>query len=78
MHKIEIRFFGQLTDLTKSEVIFLEDLSDTEQVKKRVLELYPALATTSFMMALNNTMIKEKMNIDSNSVIAFMPPFSGG
>jgi molybdopterin converting factor small subunit len=78
MHKIEIRFFGQLTDLTKSEVIFLEDLSDTEQVKKRVLELYPALATTSFMMALNNTMIKEKMNVDSNSVIAFMPPFSGG
>ncbi len=78
MHKIEIRFFGQLTDLTKSEVIFLEDLSDTEQVKKRVLELYPALATTTFMMALNNTMIKEKMNVDANSVIAFMPPFSGG
>ena len=78
MHKIEIRFFGQLTDLTKSEVIFLEDLSDTEQVKKRVLELYPSLAITTFMMALNNTMIKEKMNVDANSVIAFMPPFSGG
>ena len=78
MHKVEIRFFGQLTDLTKADVIFLEDMVNTDLLKKRVIELYPALAHTTFMMALNNNMVNEKTDIASNSVIAFMPPFSGG
>ncbi len=78
MKRIEIRFFGQLADLTKSDAIFLDDLADTDLVKERVLELYPSLQQTTFMMALNNEMVHEKIIISENSIIAFMPPFSGG
>ncbi len=78
MKRIEIRFFGQLADLTKSDAIFLDDLADTDLVKERVLELYPSLQQTTFMMALNNEIVHEKIIISENSIIAFMPPFSGG
>lgn len=75
---VEIRFFGQLTDLTKTETVFLDNVTDTDLVMKKIIEMYPALANSTFKMALNNKLINGNIEVAENSIIAIMPPFSGG
>ena len=75
---VEIRFFGQLTDLTKTEKVLIEDIRDTDMMINKITEMYPALATATFKVALNNKLVNDNIEIAENSIIAFMPPFSGG
>ena len=75
---LEIRFFGQLTDLTKTEKVLIEDIHDTDMMINKIMEMYPALATATFKVALNNKLVNDNIEITENSIIAFMPPFSGG
>jgi len=75
---VEIRFFGQLTDLTKTEKVLIEDMRDTNIMINKIMEMYPALANATFKVALNNKLVNDNIEITENSIIAFMPPFSGG
>jgi molybdopterin synthase sulfur carrier subunit len=75
---IEIRFFGQLTDIVKTEKVLIEGVSDTDMVMKKMLEMFPELTSSTFKLALNNKLVIENTAVAENSVIAFMPPFSGG
>jgi molybdopterin converting factor small subunit len=39
---------------------------------------YPSLESSTYMVAINNTMVTENTIIRPGSKVAFMPPFSGG
>jgi len=75
---VEIRFFGQLTDLTKTEKVLIEDMRDTDIMINKIMEMYPALANATFKIALNNKLVNDNIEIAENSISAFMSPFSGG
>jgi len=75
---VEIRFFGQLTDIVKTEKVLIEAVSDTNMMMKKIMEMYPELTGATFKLALNNKLVIENTAVVDNSVIAFMPPFSGG
>ena len=75
---VKIRFFGQLTDLTKTEKVLIEDIHDTDMMINKIMEMYPALATATFKVALNNKLVNDNIEITENSIISFLPPFSGG
>jgi molybdopterin synthase sulfur carrier subunit len=63
--RIEILFFGQLTDSTKCSSLYLESVGTTDELKEIIFEQFPELASVKFVLALN-------------SKLAFMSPFSGG
>jgi molybdopterin synthase sulfur carrier subunit len=75
---MEVLFFGQLTDLTGVTSLSCDHVADTDQLMTQLKEKYPALATATFMVAVNNRMITENTVIEPGSKIAIMPPFSGG
>ena len=76
--KIEILFFGQLTDKTSCSSMQLENPGTIDQLKEQLFIKYPALKTSTLTIALNNQLVLEDQIIPENSIIAFMPPFSGG
>jgi len=75
---MEVLFFGQLTDLTGVTTLSSDHVADTDQLLTQLKEKYPALATATFMVAVNNRMITGNTIIEPGSKIAIMPPFSGG
>ena len=75
---MEVLFFGQLTDLTGVATLSCDHVADTDQLLAQLKEKYPALATATFMVAVNNHMINRNTIIEPGSKIAIMPPFSGG
>lgn len=76
--KIEILFFGQLTDKTGCTNMQLDNPGTIDLLKEQLFSKFPALKNASFTIALNNQLVLEDQTISENSTIAFMPPFSGG
>jgi molybdopterin converting factor small subunit len=56
----------------------IEEVASTEELIQMMKMRYPALASSTYMVALNNTMVTENTIIPPGSKVAFMPPFSGG
>ena len=76
--KVEVLIFGQLTDITGVSKIVIEDVRDTHQFKERMHKLYPALIDATYIIAVNKNIISENTFLENNSIIAMLPPFSGG
>ncbi|MCF8213985.1 MAG: MoaD/ThiS family protein [Chitinophagaceae bacterium] len=75
---IEVIFFGQLTDATGVSSIMVEEVANTDMLINLMKMRYPSLASSTYMVAVNNTMVTENAIIRPGSKVAFMPPFSGG
>ena len=75
---IEVMFFGQLTDATGVSSAMVEEVANTDMLINMMKERYPSLVSSTYMVAVNNTMVTENTIIRPGSKVAFMPPFSGG
>jgi sulfur-carrier protein len=75
---IEVMFFGQLTDITGTARLRIDNAQDTDTLKIRLFQQFPALSHSNFRIAVDNKLINVNTPIIAGSTIAFMPPFSGG
>ena len=75
---IEVMFFGQLTDATGVSAVMVEEVADTDMLIQMMKQRYPALESSTYMIAINNAMVTENSIVTPGSKVAFMPPFSGG
>ena len=75
---IEVMFFGQLTDATGVSSVMVEEVTNTDMLIQMMKKQYPALESSTYMIAVNNAMVTENSIVTPGSKVAFMPPFSGG
>ena len=75
---IEVMFFGQLADGTGVSSVMIEEVANTDMLINLMKKNYPSLESSTYMVAVNNTMVTENTIIRPGSKVAFMPPFSGG
>ena len=52
--------------------------ADTESLRRQLTERHPALASLPYRMALNKTLLKGDAPLNTNDIIAILPPFQGG
>lgn len=76
--KINLLFFGSLSTIIGSNSLTIEHITDTESLQLMLFEQFPALASATFIVALNNEVIQSNMLIKPGDTLAFLPPFSGG
>ena len=74
---INIIIFGQLADIAGSSLA-LENIADTNSLIKELHNLYPALASAKYAIAVDKKVVNENTRLAENSVVALLPPFSGG
>jgi sulfur-carrier protein len=77
MH-VTILFFGQLTEITGIESLQLDNVSDTDNMTAKLLEKFPALQRSKYVLAVDKKIIPANTILQNNSTIALLPPFSGG
>jgi molybdopterin converting factor small subunit len=75
---MNIKVFGQLTDVVHGENILIENAADITELKSKLMDSYPALSEKTFVIAVNQKIIHENLPLSQNSEIALLPPFSGG
>ncbi len=76
--KTEILLFGQLAELMGTASISMEGFVDSASLIAALKEKYPVLNGAKFVVAINQEIIKENSLLMENSIVALLPPFSGG
>jgi len=76
--KVHILLFGQLTDITRTDTIVLEDVKDTDNLVMALHAKYPALVNTKYLIAVDKKVISVNTPLTDNCPVALLPPFSGG
>jgi len=76
--KIQVLFFGSLTDSTLVAEQLIDSVQDTDELKQVLIQQYPSLKMAKFIVALNQQMIQENTLLKNGDIVALMPPFSGG
>ena len=76
--KIKILFFGQLVDITGTKELMIDKVADTDMVTKILHQQFPQLSQFKYLIAVDQEVISEKKNLEDNSIVALLPPFSGG
>lgn len=76
--QVQVMIFGQLKDITGKSELTLYDIPDTDTLIKTLESLYPALTKAKFAIALNKKVISTNTNLEGDTNVALLPPFSGG
>jgi molybdopterin synthase sulfur carrier subunit len=76
--QIRIMIFGQLTDIINSSTLTLTDIADTNSLENELNKLYPALAASKYIMAVNKQTVITNTVLKEGNTVALLPPFSGG
>jgi molybdopterin converting factor small subunit len=75
---MDIKIFGQLTDLFPQEQISVDGVTDLKELKDNLLKSFPGLSEKTFVIAVNRKITHENIPLTAESEIALLPPFSGG
>ena len=70
--------FGQLTDIINGNELTLTGIVDTNGLVSELNKRYPSLAGTKYMMAVNKQTVTANTILKEDSIVALLPPFSGG
>lgn len=80
--KIRVKFFALYRQLTGSEEITMQVLSNSSvsELEAKLLEDYPQLARSSLkpLIAVNAEYARPDLVLKNGDVVALLPPFSGG
>jgi molybdopterin synthase sulfur carrier subunit len=74
---INVILFGRLAEIAGNSVS-LNGVTDTDSLINDLHKIYPALAESYYVIAVNKQVIKSNTLLNENSVVALLPPFSGG
>lgn len=70
--------YGQLVDVVGSNQLTIEEVNDTDNLLEILHSTYPLLSNYKFAIAVDKKVIKENTSLQTNHIIALLPPFSGG
>ena len=76
--ELRIMIFGKLTDVINSSTLTLNGIADTNSLVRELHKRYPSLANTKYMMAVNKQTVITNTILKEDSIVALLPPFSGG
>ncbi len=75
---MKILSFGQITEITGAPQWSLDNINSTDQLRQKLSDLFPALQHTTYLIAVNQQVIRENITLRETDIIALLPPFSGG
>ena len=75
---MKLLFFGPLADIAGKTQFELSGIHNTDDLKRKIFEMYPELVTQSFLLAVNKKVHAENVDLNMDDEVALLPPFSGG
>ena len=78
MKQVEVKPFGVLADVIGTQSLLLYDVDTTESLVHQLEKKFPALKEKKYAIAVNKKIVTANTILDSNVIVALLPPFSGG
>lgn len=77
---VKVKLFASSRELVgENEVqINFADKTTVGNLRKKIVEMYPALSKITFVIAVNHKVTDDSTVIDHSDEVAILPPVSGG
>ncbi|MGK6351335.1 MoaD/ThiS family protein [Parapedobacter sp. DT-150] len=75
---LSILCFGRVSDLIGSSRIDMPLVNDTDELQQWLNKQYPALRQATYVIAVDQEIIRKNTLLTVQQEIALLPPFSGG
>ena len=75
---MKIYFFGQLAEVAGKSEMELNDIADTDVLRKKLVADYPKLKDLKFLTSVDRKITKGNTTLENGSEVALLPPFAGG
>ena len=75
---MKVLLFGMLTEVIGANRIEIENCSNVDTLKIKLMNNFPLLEKYKFTLAVNNQIITESIELNEHDTIALLPPFAGG
>ena len=75
---INITLFGQLAEIVGNTTLQLNNITNTNELQAEMQLLYPAFANARYAIAIDRQIVSENTTITDKTMVALLPPFSGG
>jgi len=75
--QVQVIIFGQLVEVA-GDTITLENVCDTDSLRKLLEERYPSLQNRKYVIAVDQKISTNNIALTASSDVALLPPFSGG
>jgi molybdopterin synthase sulfur carrier subunit len=76
--QVNVMLFGKLADVTGSRQVAVQNVQDTNQLLQQLKNNYPALGNLPYLVAVDEQLISDNTMLTDGSVVALLPPYSGG
>ena len=76
--KLIIKAFGMVAEEIGQSEIWLDSVSNTQELLAILKERYPGLEGMKFSLAVDKELVSENQKIDGAREVALLSPFSGG
>lgn len=76
--KVNVLFFGILTDIVGKTSLEIEEVENIRQLKSWLWKNYPKTKDIDFQIALNKNIVDGKFELNNGDEVALLPPFAGG
>ena len=76
--KISVLTFGEVTDIINHSSFEVKDVTDVNGLKQMLEEKYEQLKEIKYAIAVDKKIISGNAPLQDKSVVALLPPFSGG
>ena len=76
--QVKVKIFGQLTDIIKTNTLTLTGTTDTKSLVDELKKQYPALGLAKYILAVDKQTVTQNTVLKDGSIVALLPPFSGG
>ncbi len=76
--KINVLFFGVLSEITGKDILSLNDIEDTTALNNMLRDEYTEIKSVTYRIAVNKEIIDTNTKLNEGDEVAFMPPFAGG
>lgn len=76
--EINILVFGQIADITSQTEFKISGVKDTDELNKKLAELFPAVIDIKYSVAVNRKVVQMNTALKQDDTVALLPPFSGG
>jgi molybdopterin converting factor small subunit len=76
--QINVVVFGKLKEITGAASLQMSDVSDTNAMVKEMNRMFPELAFSKYLIAVEKEIINENTILKENFTVALLPPYAGG
>jgi molybdopterin synthase sulfur carrier subunit len=75
---LTIRLFGQFVEMAGSQTLEIDQVADTDALRRKLETMFPSLQSIPYLVAVDKDVATGNTALQSSSVIALLPPYSGG